>query len=34
MLGLVAWLLSGFYIDGFWTALWAWFIVALTQDYW
>jgi len=31
MLGLVAWLLSGFYIDGFWTALWAWFIIAFTQ---
>jgi putative membrane protein len=31
MLGLVAWLLSGFYIDGFWSALMAWFIVAVTH---
>jgi putative membrane protein len=31
MLGLVAWLLSGFHIDGFWSALMAWFIVAVTH---
>lgn len=31
VLGLVAWLLSGFYVSGFWSALMAWFIVALTH---
>jgi putative membrane protein len=31
MLGLVAWLLSGFYINGFWWALLTWLIVAVTQ---
>lgn len=31
MLGLVAWLLQGFRLDGFWSALGAWFIVALLQ---
>lgn len=31
MLGLVAWLLPGFRLDGFWSALGAWAIVALMQ---
>lgn len=31
MLGLVAWLLEGFMLAGFWSALGAWFIVALMQ---
>jgi len=31
MLGLVAWLLEGFALAGFWSALGAWFIVALMQ---
>lgn len=31
MLGLVAWALPGFRLDGFWSALGAWFIVALLQ---
>ena len=31
ILGLVAALLSGFHVSGFWSALAAWFIVALTQ---
>ncbi|MES2918554.1 MAG: phage holin family protein [Pseudomonadota bacterium] len=31
MLGLVAWILPGFRLDGFWSALGAWFIVALLQ---
>lgn len=31
MLGLVAWVLPGFRLDGFWSALGAWFIVALLQ---
>jgi hypothetical protein len=30
-LGLVAALLSGFHVSGFWSALAAWFMVALTQ---
>lgn len=33
VLGLVAALLPGFYIDGFWSALLAWVIVALTQGF-
>ncbi len=32
MLGLVAWLLSGFYIDGFWSALLAWLIIAIVHS--
>lgn len=28
-LGVVAWLLPGFHLDGFWSALGAWFIVAI-----
>lgn len=31
MLGLVAWILPGFKLAGFWSALGAWFIVALLQ---
>lgn len=31
MLGLVSWILPGFALDGFWSALGAWFIVALLQ---
>lgn len=30
-LGLVAWFLPGFHLAGFWSALGAWFIVALMQ---
>lgn len=33
ILGMVAALLSGFYVNGFWSALAAWFIVALTQAF-
>ena len=29
MLGLVAWLVPGFHIDGFWTAIWAALVVSL-----
>lgn len=32
MLGLVAWLLAGFHVAGFWSALLAWFIVAVTHS--
>lgn len=31
MLGLVSWMLPGFALDGFWSALGAWFIIALLQ---
>lgn len=31
MLGLVSWLLPGFTLDGFWSALGAWFIIAVLQ---
>jgi putative membrane protein len=31
MLGLVAWMLPGFTLAGFWSALGAWFIVAMMQ---
>lgn len=31
MLGLVSWLLPGFALDGFWSALGAWFIIAVLQ---
>ncbi len=31
MLGLVSWMLPGFALDGFWSALGAWFIVAILQ---
>lgn len=31
MLGLVAWILPGLAIDGFWPALGAWFIIAVLQ---
>ena len=31
MLGLVSWILPGFALDGFWSALGAWFIVAMLQ---
>jgi putative membrane protein len=31
MLGLVSWFLPGFSLDGFWSALGAWFIVAVLQ---
>jgi putative membrane protein len=31
MLGLVSWMLPGFSLDGFWSALGAWFIIALFQ---
>ena len=30
-LGLVAWVLPGFHLAGFWSALGAWFIVAIVQ---
>lgn len=33
MLGLVSWTLPGFALDGFWSALWAWFIIALLQAF-
>jgi putative membrane protein len=29
MLGLVAWLLPGFSIDGFWSAVWGWLVVTV-----
>lgn len=31
-LGVVAWVLPGFHLDGFWSALGAWFMVALMQS--
>lgn len=31
MLGLVSWFLPGFSLDGFWSALGAWFIIAVLQ---
>lgn len=31
MLGLVSWILPGLTIDGFWSALGAWFIIAVLQ---
>ncbi len=31
MLGLVAWVLDGFHISGFWTAVGAWIVVSLTS---
>lgn len=33
MLGLVSWMLPGFALDGFWSALGAWFIIALLQAF-